>query len=424
MTISGFEEYRLGSQFVLSAEHVAVCDSAAKFFMGELFPLQQRMDDEDWWPADVFRKVAQMGYLGTTVPTQWGGQGLDYLTSGLICESMAYANPSFAFSWLNADNLVIDNLCRNASASQKEKYLPGLCRGEIVGALGMTEPSAGSDALGSMKTKAERDGDYYILNGSKIYITNGPIADIVIVYAKTDFNMGRSKGISAFIVEKDFAGFAVAQKLDKMGFRGSPLGELVFDNCRVPVSNLLGEENAGHVIMHSGLDLERVMSQYRSGAPGARPSNRVRQIAGTIRQADFNVPNDSIEARRNVRGARDRSHVCLSRLGCMQQHLEHQPWPRSNSQDGCGGAVSSSARRKVRHGRGRTNSWRPGLHARYRGKSPLSHDQGHGNCRRIARDPQIDHCGRFAGVMFIVLRVSSAWGGVTETGWKLERRGC
>jgi isovaleryl-CoA dehydrogenase len=270
MTVSGFEEYRLGTQFVLSAEHVAVCDSAAKFFMGELFPLQQRMDDEDWWPADVFRKVAQMGYLGTTVPTQWGGQGLDYLTSGLICESMAYANPSFAFSWLNADNLVIDNLCRNASASQKEKYLPGLCRGEIVGALGMTEPSAGSDALGSMKTKAERDGDYYILNGNKIYITNGPIADIVIVYAKTDFNMGRSKGISAFIVEKDFAGFAVAQKLDKMGFRGSPLGELVFDNCRVPVSNLLGEENAGHVIMHSGLDLERVMSAMLSIGPARR----------------------------------------------------------------------------------------------------------------------------------------------------------
>jgi isovaleryl-CoA dehydrogenase len=270
MAISGFEEYRLGSQFVLNAEHVEVCDSAAKFFMGELFPLQQRMDDEDWWPADVFRKVAQMGYLGTTVPTQWGGQGLDYLTSGLICEAMAYANPSFAFSWLNADNLVIDNLCRNASASQKEKYLHGLCRGEIVGALGMTEPGAGSDALGSMKTRADRDGDHYILNGSKIYITNGPIADIVIVYAKTDFNMGRSKGISAFLVEKGFAGFAVAQKLDKMGFRGSPLGELVFDNCRVPVSNLLGEENAGHVIMHSGLDLERVMSAMLCIGPARR----------------------------------------------------------------------------------------------------------------------------------------------------------
>lgn len=267
---SGFEEYRLGTQFGLTGEQIELCDSASDYFRAELFPLQQRMDDEDWWPAETFRKVAQMGYLGTTVPQEWGGQGLDYLTSGLICEEMAYANPGFAFSWLNADNLVIDNLCRNASASQRTKYLPGLCNGELVGALGMTEPGAGSDALGSMKTKAQREGDHYILNGSKIYITNGPIADLVIVYAKTDFTMGRSKGISAFIVEKGFEGFSVAQKLDKMGFRGSPLGELVFDNCRVPAANLLGEENAGHIIMHSGLDLERVLSAMLCIGPARR----------------------------------------------------------------------------------------------------------------------------------------------------------
>lgn len=268
--MSGFDEYRLGSQFVLSAEQTEICDNAAAYFMSELFPLQQRMDDEDWWPAETFRKVAQMGYLGTTVPTEWGGQGIDYLTSGLICEAMAYANPSFAFSWLNADNLVADNIARSASPEQKEKYLRPICAGTMIGALGMTEPGAGSDALGSMATKARRDGDAYILNGRKIYITNGPIADVVLVYARTDPTAGRSKGISAFLVEKGFKGFSVAQKLDKMGFRGSPLGELVFDDCCVPAANLLGEENAGHIIMHSGLDLERVMSAMLCIGPARR----------------------------------------------------------------------------------------------------------------------------------------------------------
>ena len=268
--MSGFDEYRLGAQFGLTAEQIEICDNAAEYFMAELFPLQQRMDDEDWWPAEAFRKVAQMGYLGTTVPTEWGGQGIDYLTSGLICEAMAYANPGFAFSWLNADNLVADNIARNASPEQKEKYLRPICAGQMIGALGMTEPGAGSDALGSMATKARRDGDDYILNGRKIYITNGPIADVVLVYARTDPNAGRSKGISAFLVEKNFAGFSVAQKLDKMGFRGSPLGELVFDDCRVPAANLVGEENAGHIIMHSGLDLERVMSAMLCIGPARR----------------------------------------------------------------------------------------------------------------------------------------------------------
>jgi len=268
--MSGFDEYRLGAQFTLTAEQTEICDNAAGYFMQELFPLQQRMDDEDWFPAEAFKKVAQMGYLGTTVPSEWGGQGIDYLTSGLICEAMAYANPGFAFSWLNADNLVADNIARNASAEQKEKYLRKICSGEMIGALGMTEPGAGSDALGSMKTKAVRNGDDYIINGRKIYITNGPIADVVLVYARTDPNAGRSKGISAFLVEKGFPGFSVAQKLDKMGFRGAPLGELVFDDCRVPAANLVGAENGGHIIMHSGLDLERVMSAMLCIGPARR----------------------------------------------------------------------------------------------------------------------------------------------------------
>lgn len=267
---TGFEEFRLGRQFGLTADQVDLCEHASDYFKSTLYPLQQRMDDEDWWPAETFREVAAMGYLGTTVPEDYGGQGLDYLSAGLICEVMAYWNPAFAFSWLNADNLVIDNLYRNCTEEQRRRYLPGLCSGETVGALGMTEPGAGSDALGSMKTSARRNGDHYVANGSKLFITNGPIADILLVYARTDPNAGRSKGISALLVEKQFEGFRVTQKLDKMGFRGSPIGELVFDDCRIPAANLIGEENRGHVIMHSGLDLERVMSAMLCIGPARR----------------------------------------------------------------------------------------------------------------------------------------------------------
>jgi len=266
----GFEEFRLGSQFALTAEQVELCDYASEYFEATLHPLQQRMDDEEWWPAETFREVAAMGYLGTTIPHDYGGQGLDYLSAALICEVMAYWNPAFAFSWLNADNLVMDNLYRNGSEEQRRRFLPRLCAGELVGALGMTEPGAGSDALGSMRTSARRHGDSYTVKGSKLFITNGPIADLVLVYARTNPDMGHNKGISALIVEKEFDGFRVAQKLDKMGFRGSPTGELVFDDCKVPAANLLGEEDRGHIVMHSGLDLERVMSAMLCIGPARR----------------------------------------------------------------------------------------------------------------------------------------------------------
>lgn len=162
---------------------------------------------------------------------------------------------------MSSENLCINNLVRNCSAAQKEKYLPRFCKGEAIGALGLTEPGAGSDALGSMATVARRDGDEYILNGRKLFITNGPVAEVVLVYAKTDKTLGQ-RGISAFIVEKNFPGFCVAQKLDKMGWRGSPTGELVFDECRVPAQNLIGEENNGVGIVMSGLDIERAIGCF------------------------------------------------------------------------------------------------------------------------------------------------------------------
>ena len=198
------------------------------------------------------------GYCGIPVPETYGGAGMDLFASGLVLQAFARWNAALALSWVAHENLCLYNLYRNGDEAQRRRYLPGLCSGALVGALGLTEPGAGSDAMGSMCTTARRDGDDYVLDGSKLFITNGPVADVLLVYAKTDRAKG-AKGISAFILEKDFAGFKVAQKLVKMGFRGSPTGELVFEGCRVPASNLLGEEDHGVRVVMSGLDLERTM---------------------------------------------------------------------------------------------------------------------------------------------------------------------
>ena len=255
--------------YEITAEQAEIRDAAKKFFMNEIYPLQQRMDDEDWWPESVMPALGKMGYLGVTVPPDYGGAGLDYLSAGLVAEELAAANASVGISWLAHDNLCANNIYRNGSEAQRRKYLPKLCSGEWVGALGMTEPGAGSDALGSMRTTARREGDKYVLNGTKLFITNGPIADVLLVYAKTDVGKG-AHGISAFIVEKHFPGFKVAQKLDKMGYRGSPLGELVFQDCEVPAENRVGDENRGNVVMMSGLDLERAMAAPMSIGIAAR----------------------------------------------------------------------------------------------------------------------------------------------------------
>ena len=191
------------------------------------------MDDEEWWPEHSFAEMGELGLLGTTVDPQYGGAGMDMLSAGMVSQAFGRWNHAMALSWVAHDNLCVHNIYSNGSEFIREKYLPRLCSGEHIGALGLTEPGAGSDALGSMRTTARRDGDDFILNGSKLYITNGPVADIVLVYAKTTANSG-SKGISAFVVEKGFDGFSVAQKMVKMGFRGSQTGELVFDECRVP----------------------------------------------------------------------------------------------------------------------------------------------------------------------------------------------
>ena len=247
-----------GNAFTLNTDQQAMLDEADRFARNEFYPLANRMDEEEWWPEEIFAAIGEAGYFGLTVPEEYGGQGLDLFTSGLVGQAFARWNYALALSWIAHENLCLNNIYRNANEEQRARYLPGLCQGRKTGALGLTEPGAGSDALGSMRTTARREGDVYVLNGRKLYITNGPVADVLLVYAKTAPEKG-AHGISAFIVEKDFPGFSVAQKLVKMGFRGSQTGELVFDDCEVPVENRVGEENAGVSVVMSGLDLERAV---------------------------------------------------------------------------------------------------------------------------------------------------------------------
>jgi isovaleryl-CoA dehydrogenase len=248
----------------LSDEHLALKSASRAYFMKELHPLLRPMDDNDEFPAEVWPKLGRQGYLGLTIPEEYGGVGLDLFSAGLIGEELSYANHCLGISHAASDNLCANNIYLNGTEEQRQRFLPGLCAGTSIGALGMSEPGAGSDAIGSMATRAVRDGDRYILNGNKLWITNGPVADVILVYAKTGEG---SKGVSAFVLETaDLEGFSLGRKQDKMGFRGSPQSELVFENVAVPAANRLGAENAGVAVMMSGLDLERAF--VSTGATG------------------------------------------------------------------------------------------------------------------------------------------------------------
>lgn len=245
-------------QFDLDDDQRAVLDLADRFGRNELAPLAPRMDDEEWFPEGIFERLGAQGLLGATIDEAYGGAGMPLFEAGLVVQAFARWNHALALSYVAHDNLCANNIANNASEAVKQKYLPGLCSGRSIGCLGLTEPGAGSDALGSMRTTAVRDGDRYILNGSKLYITNGPVADVCLLYAKSQPERG-SKGITAFVVDCDTPGFQVAQKLTKMGFRGSPTAELVLDDVVVPAENIVGEEHEGHRVVMSGLDYERAM---------------------------------------------------------------------------------------------------------------------------------------------------------------------
>jgi isovaleryl-CoA dehydrogenase len=237
-------------------------DMVQKFSAAELAPRAEKIDHDNEFPMDMWKKFGDMGLLGITVPEEFGGAGMGYLAHVIVMEEISRASASVALSYGAHSNLCVNQINRNGTKAQKEKYLPKLISGDHVGALAMSEPGAGSDVI-SMKLRADKKGDHYVLNGNKMWITNGPDADTLVVYAKTDLNAG-SKGVTAFIVEKGMKGFSTAQKLDKLGMRGSNTCELVFQDCEVPEENILGDLNRGAKVLMSGLDYERVVL---SGGP-------------------------------------------------------------------------------------------------------------------------------------------------------------
>ena len=237
-------------------------DSVFQFCSKEIAPRAADIDSSNEFPMDLWLKLGDMGLLGITVEEQYGGTGMGYLAHSVAMEEISRASASVGLSYGAHSNLCVNQLHKNGTETQKHKYLPKLCSGEHVGALAMSEPNAGSDVV-SMKLKAEKHGDYYVLNGSKMWITNGPDADTYVIYAKTDTTAG-SKGITAFIVERDYPGFSRQQKLDKLGMRGSNTCELMFENCQVPAENILGGEGRGVAVLMSGLDYERTVL---SGGP-------------------------------------------------------------------------------------------------------------------------------------------------------------
>ena len=246
-----------GFDFALGADADALRETVARFSNAEIAPRADEIDRSNMFPRELWPKLGALGVLGITAAEEYGGAGMGYLAHCVAMEEISRGSGAIGLSYGAHSNLCVNQLNRNGSAEQKQKYLPRLISGEHVGALAMSEPNAGSDVV-SMRTRADRRGDRYILNGSKMWITNGPVAETFVVYAKTDPTAG-SRGMTAFIVERGFPGFSTAQKLDKLGMRGSDTGELVFEDCEVPEENVLGAVGNGVNVLMSGLDYERVV---------------------------------------------------------------------------------------------------------------------------------------------------------------------
>lgn len=251
-----------GLRFDLGVDIDMLRSAVRDWAQAELAPRAEAIDRSDQFPMDAWKQMGDLGVLGITVAEEYGGANMGYLAHMIAMEEISRASASVGLSYGAHSNLCVNQLHRNGTPAQKAKYLPKLVSGEWIGALAMSEPNAGSDVV-SMKLRAERRGDRYVLNGTKMWITNGPDCDVLVVYGKTEPELG-ARGMTAFIVEKGMKGFSVAQKLDKLGMRGSHTGELVFDNVEVPAEKVLGEENGGTSVLMSGLDYERAVL---SGGP-------------------------------------------------------------------------------------------------------------------------------------------------------------
>jgi isovaleryl-CoA dehydrogenase len=269
-------------RFALSDEHRLVLEQVERFARRELHPLQERMDRDEWWPDHVFPALGSHGYLGVTAPPRLGGRGRDFFSAGLVLQAVARWNPAIALALLAHDQ-ALHHLLGSGDEELCERFVPGMCEGSIVGALGISEPGAGSGALEGMRTTARRHGEDYVLGGTEVFVTNGSIADVVVVYAQTASDDGTA-GVSAFVVETDMPGFTITRKLQKMGMRGSQTAEIALDDCYVPASHRVGRRRDGVTMMMKGLALERVWLAFMIVGMAERALELAIEHAGSRRR--------------------------------------------------------------------------------------------------------------------------------------------